>query len=541
MHQPIPLYKPSVVCACGGRLKAVQVCMKAVSTMAIPPSLRTTERHRPFPLHFVHPFSCLSDNLFPLPAHTVPHHLHIPLAFLVSPPPQKSAHLKRPTGTRSVGGGGFLSTHCAMPAKSQFLKGLEDKPHHVTIPLEDWHDLTFRKCLSFTRLYGVSGMRIYAQTKSGNMENRTFRIIHVVPRFMSEAELLDREKLPLIAKERNLEYARVCDALYRLQRRHAQTHSKAVSPVPPAQTLDIGGALAEVLALRTTPCFGLHLLVTVQSENTEQQSASPALTDVAARAHLKRLPLPVLHRFISELAAVRAAWERDLLAPSAAAAIQEQALLGREVINALLYHICLWQRRYPLELLSAVLSFYDDQRQPFSPATPASRLTPAHLESLLEEAHRLYYPDLSDVPGLIRCDVFMTYPHMPLEEQRQLMRKIAAAVAHREAAGSLRHQSTSMGAEEDCATDNLFGHSRTPPDPQLLLRSFVVDGATVIPERFCTDMSTEKYHTMRDAFELHKHDGVRRLAAQDYGRTSTNLTSLPPPQPAASSMGCRHS
>ncbi|AYU76742.1 hypothetical protein LdCL_100018800 [Leishmania donovani] len=418
-----------------------------------------------------------------------------------------------------------------MSESRRFLKGLKDKPHHVTIALEDWHAAVRGRVKPLSHLYGVSDREVRREIQRGNVENRTFRIRHIVPLFVSKEELLCTENLRRIAKERNLDLG----ALKRSRHcKPAQAYDAGVRSVPPALPLDIGGALAQVLTTRLTTCFGLHLIVTVQNEDAEQKSAPSLLMDAAVRAHLERLPLPVLHRLISDLCEVRAAWKRDLLAPSAAAAVQEQALLGRESINALLYHVCLWQRRYPLELLSAVLSFYDEHKHLFSPATSERCSAPAQLESLLEEVHCLQYPDLSDVPGLIRCDVFMTYPHMPLEEQRQLMHKIAAVAVHREAAGSLQRQSSSMGAEEEYATDNLLRHSRTPPDPRLLLRSFVADGAPTIPERFCTDMPTQTYHEMRAAFERHKHDGVRRLAAQDYGRAATGLTPPPPPpQPAA--------
>ncbi|CAG9570095.1 conserved hypothetical protein [Leishmania major strain Friedlin] len=422
-----------------------------------------------------------------------------------------------------------------MSENRRYLKGLKDKPHHVTIALEDWLAARRGKVKSLAHLYGVSDEEVRREIRRGNVENRTFRIRHVVPLFASREELLCTENLRRMAKERNLDLK----ALQRSKRTVAHAYDAGVRSVPPALPLDIGGALAQVLTTRVTTCFGLHLIVTAQNEDAEQQSAPSLLMDVAVRAHLERLPLPVLHRLISDLCEVRAAWKRDLLAPSAAAAVQEQALLGRESINALLYHVCLWQRRYPLELLSAVLSFYDEHKHLFSPATSERCSASVQLESLLEEVQCLQYPDLSDVPGLIRCDVFMTYPHMPLGEQRQLMHTIAAAVVHRKAAGGLQRQSSCMGTEEKYVTDNLLRHSRTPPDPRLLLRSFVVDGAAAIPERFCTDMPTQTYHEMRAAFERHKHDGVRRLAAQDYGQAVTELTPPPPPpppQPAASSV-----
>ncbi|CBZ24429.1 conserved hypothetical protein [Leishmania mexicana MHOM/GT/2001/U1103] len=422
-----------------------------------------------------------------------------------------------------------------MPENRRFLKGLKDKPHHITIALEDWHAALRGRVKPLAYLYGVSHEEVRRELRRGNVENRTFRIRHIVPLFVSKEELLDRKNLQHIAKERNLDGRAIRNCRYRSK--YVQAYDADVRSVPPALPLDIGGALAQVLTARVTTCFGLHLIVTVQNDDAEQQSAPSLLMDVAVRAHLERVPLPALHRLISDLCEVRAAWKRDLLAPSAAAAIQEQALLGREPINALLYHVCLWQRRYPLELLSAVLSFYDAHKHLFSPDTPERCSATAQLESLLEEVHCLQYPDLNDVPGLIRCDVFMTYPHMPLEEQRQLMHKIAAAVVHREAAGTLQRQNTSMGTEEEYVTDNLLRHSRTPPDPRLLLRSFVAGGAAVIPERLCTGMPTQKYHEMRAAFERHKHDGVRRLAAQDYGRAATEPTPPPPPlQPSALSV-----
>ncbi|KAG5506337.1 hypothetical protein JIQ42_07955 [Leishmania sp. Namibia] len=423
-----------------------------------------------------------------------------------------------------------------MSENRQLLKGLEDKPHHITIPLEDWHHLTIEKCNAFCYRYGVSAREVIQQLRSGDRENRTFRIKHLLPLFVSREELQQAEKLRQIAKERNLNIKYLCAFRERLLNGSAPVHSATLSAVPPARRLDIDGALAQVLATRSTLCFGLHLLVSVQNDDVEQQSAPTALADATVRAHLERLPLAVLHRLLSELCEVRAAWVRDLLAPSAAAAAQEQALLDREAINALLYHVCLWQRRYPLELVSATLAFYDDNKQLFSPATPASPSTSAQLESLLEEVHCLHYPDLSDVPGLIRCDVLMTYPHMPAEEQRQLMRNIAVAVAHRKPTGRPQRQSDSEEVEEGGVTSNLLRHSRTPPDPRLFLRPFVAEGAAAIPGRFCNIMSTEKYHAMRAAFELHKHDGVRRLAAQDYGETSAYPTPLPPHLSATSSL-----
>ncbi|GET86577.1 hypothetical protein, conserved [Leishmania tarentolae] len=438
--------------------------------------------------------------------------------------------IKKLAGARPPCGKLLKQTHGTMSESKQTLKGLKDKPHHVTISPEDWLAATHGRIMPLKDLYGVSCRQVSRAIRRGDVENRTFRIKHIAPRYLSHEELLDFGNLKRISRERNLDYIAVLEARRNLKK--SQAVRTGIRSVPPALPLDMGGAVARVLTTRVTPCFGLHLIVNVQSEDVEQQSAPPVPTDVAVRAHLARLPLPVLHRFISNLCEVRSAWKRDLLAPSAATAAQEQALLGRESINVLLYHVCLWQRRYPLELLSAVLSFYDAHKPLFAPATPESSSAPSQLESLLEEVHYLQYPDLSDVPGLIRCDVFMTYPHMPLEEQRELMHKIAAAVAHREPACSLQRHSRSTETEKECATDNLLRHSHTPPDPQLLLRAFVVDSTVLIPERFCTAMSTAKYHEMRAAFERHKHDGVRRLAMQDYGRAATESTPLPPLQPA---------
>ncbi|KAG5485030.1 hypothetical protein LSCM1_07110 [Leishmania martiniquensis] len=410
-----------------------------------------------------------------------------------------------------------------MSESRQFLKGLDDKPHHITIPLEDWQGLTCSNAMLLRHRYGVSHREVCRRLRKGDLQNRTFRIKHIIPQFLSVEELWEPRKLSQIAKERNLFRGCLLNARRAYKKPSESVQDATVSVLPPPLRLGIGGALAQTFATRATLCFGLHLLLCVENEDAEQQSLPLALRDVSVRAHLERLPLAVLHHLISELCEVRAAWERDLLASSAAAAVQEQAILDREAINALLYHVCLWQRRYPLALVSAVLSFYDDNKQLFSAAAPASRSIAAQLESLLEEVHSRLYPDLSSVPGLIRCDVFMTYPHMPLEEQRQLMREIAAAVAHREATSSPQRQ-VGKEAEEECVTDNLMRHSRTPPDPQLLLHPFVTGGSAAIPERFCTAMSTVQYHALRNAFELHKHDGVRRLAAQDYGRGSAYLT-----------------
>ncbi|KAG5510340.1 hypothetical protein JKF63_07669 [Porcisia hertigi] len=420
-----------------------------------------------------------------------------------------------------------------MSENGRFLKGLEDRPHHVTIPLEEWRPITRERCNHLKDRFGVSIDQLVRQLRSGDTENRTFRIKHLVPLYLSVEEILHAKSLSRIAKERNLDYMMLKSA-----RRHAKDRRKArcsaVGSVPDAPPLDIRDALVQVLSTRTTPSFGVHLLVSVQNEDAEEQRVPLPITCVAMHAQLERFPLPVLHRLISDLHQVREAWKRDLLTPSAAVAVQQQMVLGREAINALLYHVCLWQRRYPLELVSAVLSFYDENRHLF-PST-ATRFTPAQLESLLEEVHLLYYPDLSDVPGLIRCDVFMTYPHMPLEEQRQLMRKIAATVAHRQATRDLQRQSTGVSSEEEDALDNFVKHSRTPFDPRLLLSFMADDGPAAIPERFCTTMSTEQYHAMRAGFEHHKHDGVRRLALQDYGKGgegegAANPKPLPPHHP----------
>ncbi|KPA76058.1 hypothetical protein ABB37_08192 [Leptomonas pyrrhocoris] len=397
---------------------------------------------------------------------------------------------------------------------------MKGKVHYVTIPAEEWTDLTVKKCRSFSKKYGVSWKRVWEQVRSGNTTNRTFPLFHYIPHLLSNEELIgDIEELKRIVRERELNGVSVASFRSRAFRSQGlsqpeETSDSDVEPceVPPALPhRTINEALARVYDTRATACFGLHLLVTVQNED----AATP--NDAGVRSQLSRLPMSALHNIISELSQVRSAWERELLAPCAAALAEEQAHTEEEKINALLFHICLWQRRYPLELLLCVLSFHSEHRDAFLPATPADQCEPYRLEQLLEELQRLQYPDLSDVPGLIRCDVLMTHPKMPLGEQTELMRRVAASCQRR-----MRAAGASDNEEEDgAAQDALRRHSRSAPDPQLLLARFVPPGVRT-PRRFCSGMSTAAYREMRAAFERHKRDGVRRLAVQDYDGESTS-------------------
>ncbi|KPI86951.1 hypothetical protein ABL78_3997 [Leptomonas seymouri] len=384
---------------------------------------------------------------------------------------------------------------------------------YITIP-EALTGLTSRKCKMLGKKYGVSGAEVWTRARSGNDADRTFSIIHLVPHVISEEELmLDSKEFKRILLERGVGISRGFQ--YRakvLQRRagggretrdsNAEPNEAPAAPPCPANS----SALPRLYDTRTDACFGLHLLVMVQSEDAAMPHGA------SVRAQLRRLPMPVLQNFIAELWQVRSAWERELLAPCAAALAEEQAHTEEEKTNALLYHVCLWQRRYPLALLLSVLAFHSKHRIVFTPATPADRCETQRLEWLLEELQRMQYPDLSDVPGLIRCDVLMGYPQMPPEEQAKLMRRVTAVCQRRAGASDGKAK-----GEDDQAA--LRRHSRTAPDPQLLLAEFAPPG-TRIPPRFCSGMSMDAYLQMRAAFERHKQDGVRRLARQDYGGES---------------------
>ncbi|KAL7698935.1 hypothetical protein N2W54_003661 [Lotmaria passim] len=400
---------------------------------------------------------------------------------------------------------------------------VQGRNHYTTITEEDWAHLSFERCFFFARKYGVSGSKVWEQIRSGDTSNRTFCIKHPVPHLLSKEELLgDIKALKRIACERKLHWKPIY--MWRFKARHSSAGSRSVvetsdrelesCEVPPALPEDsINDALSRFYDTRTTACFGLHLLVTIQNED-----AAAAGHDAGVRSLLRRQPMSVLHNFIAELWQVREAWERQLLVPSATAVAEEQARTKDEELNALLFHICLWQRRYPLPLLLSVLSFHAEHRGAFYPATSAEPCETYQLEQLLEELQRLHYPDLSDVPGLIRCDVLMTYPKMPVEEQAALMRHVAAAAQRRVAAAAvdpLTHDNEEE-EEEGNARDALRCHSRTAPDPRLLLAGFVPSSLPIPPPRFCSGMSRDVYRDVRAAFECHKHDGVRRLAAQDY-------------------------
>lgn len=414
-----------------------------------------------------------------------------------------------------------------MPSRFNKFKG---KVHFATIAEDDWTDLSQKKCFFFGKKYGVSGRAVWEQVRSGNLTNRTFPVVQIVPHLITKEELLgDREELLRIVRERELNGLAVDLRRYKLlhtQRQDAEDEEEESSeseaepceipPTPPQPA--IHDALTRVYATRTSPCFGLHLLATVQDEDAAAAAAghdAAGVVDVAVRARLQRLPMSVLHNFISELWQVRRAWERALLAPSAAAVAAEQAHTEDEKINALLYHVCLWQRRYPLKLLLSILSFHAAHREVFLPTSAADACETYRVEQLLEELQRLHFPDLSDVPGLIRCDVLMTYPKLPLEEQVTLMRSVTAACQRRTPAPPAQRTDSTLVGEgtEDAAA--LHAHSRVPPNPQFFLQRFVPAGVVVQP-RYCSGMSRDAYREMRAAVERHKQDGVRRLALQDY-------------------------
>lgn len=411
---------------------------------------------------------------------------------------------------------------------------MQGRTHYATISEDDFAALTtLHKCEALSKKYGVNGTEVWRQICCGNRSNHTFPIFFLVPHLLSEEEVVgDIEELKRIVRERELDGRKVAYFRKKIFRRHtkdesAETSDSEAEPceLPPAPPQPIpSDALARVYATRTTACFGLHLLTTVQAEDAAVL-AGALPHDVGARAHLRRLPMSALHRVISELWQVRETWERELLAPCAAALAGETAHTAEERLNAFLFHVCLWQRRYPLELLRSVLSFYDGHRENFLPADPSSPCEPFQVEQLLEELLRLYGgDDLAQIPGLLRCDVLMSYPTMPLAEQTELMHRVAESCKRGPAIASAG--TTTAGAHAACASDALYRHSRSAMDPQQLLVGFTATGVRV-PPRFCAGMSNETYRQLRRAFERHKQDGVRRLATQEYPQ-------MPPHPPAAS-------
>jgi hypothetical protein len=415
---------------------------------------------------------------------------------------------------------------------------VKGRVHYVTIPASEWTPLNYKAISTWSWKYGVSRNAVWRQIKSGNTSNRTFPIVHVVPHLLSHEELHgDIERLRQIAVERELNGKRLSyiRAYFLKRNRHkpeAETSDSddefcEVPPAPPAPPHHAGttnDTLARLYDTRSRACFALHLLVMIQNEDAEAcHDARSQSCDAGVRAMLSRLPMPILHNFISELQHVRRAWERELLKPSAAALAEEQVRSDDDKVNTLLFHICLWQRRYPLKMLLSVLSFHSEHRDVFLPASPADPCEPYRVEQLLEELHRLQCPDISDVPGLIRCDVLMTFPNMPQDEQVELMRRVTAACQ--------RHAVTAPSAEESEGPrlqDDLHLHSRGPPDPRVLLEGWVPTGVTV-PPRFCSGMTRDVYREMRAAFERHKQDGVRRLAVGDYQVVGEGGT-IPPPR-----------
>ncbi|AAZ13218.1 uncharacterized protein TEOVI_000095100 [Trypanosoma equiperdum] len=234
---------------------------------------------------------------------------------------------------------------------------------------------------------------------------------------------------------------------------------------------------------RAGGCAALQQLLVVAEEKRRQQlEPQPHRSDTSTEAFLQRLvewPLPVLTRCSSILHATRGIlceWisEAARTVKTAAEAAPTIAYYRR------LYNICIWQRRHPLFILTPVLDFL------------GCSSTCEAIDDVLEGLSLHLVPALSTVPHVLRCDVLMTFPRVPFEQQRHLMEAL--------------RRSHPTASDVGLAG----GGSEKAPPPELFIGKFM----QVVPQRFGKgDISEEQYTELRRAFELHKREGVRRILA----------------------------
>ncbi|CCW63562.1 unnamed protein product [Phytomonas sp. EM1] len=273
-------------------------------------------------------------------------------------------------------------------------------------------------------------------------------------------------------------------------------------------------ALSIVFDAGPPGCLSLGLLVAVQDARVGQQDA---LAD-----RLSVLPLPALQGCLSELIKGREFWDKCVLRPAADAVTRTQGLLWAQQLNLLCFYIALWQRRHPLGVVALVLEKYrSGELDAYISAPGRSSGSPVELlEGVLEALTDALYPWLAAIPNLIRCDVFMTYPHMPLNEQQALMQEVTSrcyekewkARGSSEPAGSMSKGGDPSGA--DGMPSDVWG-SKGRINAKELLHDYISEES--IPDlHISTELTDAGYRALRLALEKHKIDGVRRLTTESY-------------------------
>lgn len=285
---------------------------------------------------------------------------------------------------------------------------------------------------------------------------------------------------------------------------HCDIPSSAVGPPPPPPPR-ASALLYVASASATSAAPSLRLLATVAAEQRcAGAGAGAGSPHPGLSSRLAPLPIPVLQAVLGTLSTARAALEAELISPQERAAAEAAAQLAHEQNNVLLYNVCLWQRRHPLDVVTYVLEMNrtgaiaaylrdcgaEGRRVCEGVALPPSPV--AAMDGLVEGLTAAAFPALARVPWLLRCDVLMTYPLMPVERQMAIMAQVAA---HCPAAA------TAQGSSE-------------PVLPRVMLAGHMA--ADAIPDRFAEGITTQQYRAIRTAVEQHKSDGVRRLCSYDY-------------------------
>lgn len=379
---------------------------------------------------------------------------------------------------------------------------------------------------------GVSVEDLF-RNKDSIPADRTVQRFRLVPSVFTEEELLgDCGVLRRLANERGVSWVKVqrTRRRYAKRRRSRTTHGKGDvhnTPTSPSESIEgysnsPPSDVAEVqswqstsvpLALETicaanpsAPSHTLRLLAEVQREaavpSQPHQVPHPSLT-----ARFERVPLPVLRRCAEQLHTARETWASQVMQPLARQLQNIADELSLRQMNAVLFNICLWQRWHPLGLLTEVLELYRLHAEHFRGGEDNHQSVVEAIHDLLECMTQDQYPWLAEIPWLIRCDVLMTYPHQDVMEQRRLMTVTARAVLHR--------ARSTFCDDEEMKRKVTLDASMMPTSPHDLLRGYLVP--EVIPDRFTAELPLETYRVLRDAFQQHKEDGVKRLSGGLYG------------------------
>ncbi|KAF8287505.1 hypothetical protein TcBrA4_0018900 [Trypanosoma cruzi] len=221
-------------------------------------------------------------------------------------------------------------------------------------------------------------------------------------------------------------------------------------------------------------CVALHQLIVVAEERRRQSTSDHDREVEVLLSRLLEWPLPVLTRCASTLHVLRGVVQGWISTVQAKAPPPARSQLSASPATPYrrLYNICLWQRRYPLFILTPVLDAFGE------------RLSCQALNDMLEALSGYILGPLNDIPHLLRCDVLMTYHRLPFHQQLQLMKSFRTGYAL-----------------EEC---------EAPPPPEL----YIGEHVRHVPPRFGShNISAEQYAELRRAFELHKRAGIRRLLA----------------------------